>query len=354
MNKEQNSSEIFTCVRYPVGCPDGKIQLPHLVEKGMDIAAWEFRRAEIRRRLHAVMGLAPPVTILRWRVLDQTIQENVLCKRIAYSSCDGETATGYLLTGTCLREQRRPAILALHPTDLECADSLVARRGECEEDYPYALELARRGFVVFAPDLFMRWHYPNAAATEQLYDTEVLSQKHPLWSAMGRAVYDHQQALRLLCSLDGVDAARIGVIGHSLGGTNAMLLAALDNRIKAVVLSCCVCSFCGHPYPDIWCREKGFCYFPSLRNTLKEGVVPFEWMEVLACIAPRPLHIFAAQKDVWFPRWDGALESVRRAEEVYRIYHQSEALDFVLWDGPHSFPSFARKEAFSFLENNLL
>ena len=175
MNKEQNSSEIFTCVRYPVGCPDGKIQLPHLVEKGMDIAAWEFRRAEIRRRLHAVMGLAPPVTILRWRVLDQTIQENVLCKRIAYSSCDGETATGYLLTGTCLREQRRPAILALHPTDLECADSLVARRGECEEDYPYALELARRGFVVFAPDLFMRWHYPNAAATEQLYDTEVLS-----------------------------------------------------------------------------------------------------------------------------------------------------------------------------------
>ena len=314
--------------KYSVGVPGGEIHLPSLVTQDTCLEKWEIDRDAIRHRLLCVLGQAPQPTALSWHVLYEKKEENFSLQKIAYSSCDGETATGYLLIPNKVSVQM-PAVLALHPTDIACAESVLIQREDCEENYPYGYELVQRGFVVFAPDLFVRWHCPDAVSLDQRYNTNFLEQKHPQWSAMGRAVYDHRQALNLLCSLPYVDSKRIGVIGHSLGGTNALLLAALDERVQATAVSCCLCSFCCHPNVQVWCRESGFCYFPAFRQTISEGFVPFEWMEVLACTAPRPMYIFQAKRDMWFPRWDGAGESVKRAQDIYRLYHRPEYLKWV-------------------------
>ncbi|MEJ2515309.1 MAG: prolyl oligopeptidase family serine peptidase [Gammaproteobacteria bacterium] len=54
-------------------------------------------------------------------------------------------------------------------------------------------------------------------------------------AAIRRAVARHRQALDWMSGLDEIDADRIGVFGASLGGFNALFLAAADPRVKAVV-----------------------------------------------------------------------------------------------------------------------
>src|SRR5690606_29056413 len=58
-----------------------------------------------------------------------------------------------------------------------------------------------------------------------------------------KAIYDNMRAIDYLQSLPGVDGERIGAIGHSLGGHNAIFTAVFEPRIKAVVSSCGFTSF---------------------------------------------------------------------------------------------------------------
>src|SRR5665811_330405 len=51
------------------------------------------------------------------------------------------------------------------------------------------------------------------------------------------AIFYHMRCVDLLTERRDVDPERIGVIGHSLGGHNAIFTAAFDERLKVVVTS---------------------------------------------------------------------------------------------------------------------
>ena len=53
-----------------------------------------------------------------------------------------------------------------------------------------------------------------------------------------KAIWYNIRAVDLLETLPQVDKTHIGVIGHSLGGHNALFTAVFDDRLKAVVTSC--------------------------------------------------------------------------------------------------------------------
>ena len=63
-------------------------------------------------------------------------------------------------------------------------------------------------------------------------------------SAMGyagasmKAIWNNIRAVDVLTERPDVDAGRIGVIGHSLGGHNATFTALFEPRIRAIVSSC--------------------------------------------------------------------------------------------------------------------
>ena len=75
-------------------------------------------------------------------------------------------------------------------------------------------------------------------------------------------VADTKNALSFLATRPEIDAARIGVIGHSFGAAVAVYTAGIDSRIACVVSSCGwgdgERKFRGqHPTPEAWARFTG-------------------------------------------------------------------------------------------------
>jgi dienelactone hydrolase len=59
----------------------------------------------------------------------------------------------------------------------------------------------------------------------------------------GAVLTDDLVALQVLATQDGVDPARLGSFGFSGGGGRSLLLAALDHRVAASVVSCMMATF---------------------------------------------------------------------------------------------------------------
>ena len=59
----------------------------------------------------------------------------------------------------------------------------------------------------------------------------------------GAALADDLVALDVLAAADGVDPDRLGTFGFSGGGGRSLLLAALDHRVRAAVVSCMMATF---------------------------------------------------------------------------------------------------------------
>ena len=118
-------------------------------------------------------------------------------------------------------------------------------------------------------------------------------------------------------SLPLVDPERMGVIGHSLGGHNAIFTAAFDERLRAVVTSC---GFT--PFPDYYGGDltgwTSRTYMPRIRDVYgcDPARMPFDFPEVVASLAPRGFFASAPVADGNF-----AVAGVRRTfAEVGPIY----------------------------------
>jgi len=301
---------------------------------------WRSRRAEILRGMTQVMGSLPgkekrcPLDI---RVVTETDAGAYVCRDITYASEPGSRVPAYLLIPKRALEAgvQVPAVLALHPTDME-----YGRRVVIQELRPYyrmyARDLAERGFVVLAPA------YPLMADYQP--DLKALGYE----SGTMKAIWDNVRGLDLLESLPFVDKSGFGAIGHSLGGHNAIFTAAFDGRIKSIVSSCGFDSFQDYKDGDItgWTSDR---YMPKLleyRGRLEE--IPFDFHEVLGLIAPRRVFVSAPLRDTNF-KWTSVDEVVAAARSAYRFLGKPEALRVDHPDCEHDFPPVIRGAAYSFL-----
>jgi hypothetical protein len=214
----------------------------------------------------------------------------------------------------------------------------------------YAHELAERGFVCLVPD------YPSFG--EYRYDFQ--SPDRGYASGSMKAVWNNLRGVDLLESLREVDAARIGVIGHSLGGHNAIFTAAFDDRLVAVVSSCGFTPFPEYYGGDVkgWTSDR---YMPRIRDTydLAADRIPFDFPEVIAGFAPRGFFSNSPIGDDNF-----AVAGVRRAfaeaRPVHRLFDGDKRVDdaaerlvLVTPDCGHDFPPAIRTQAYEWLERRL-
>jgi dienelactone hydrolase len=301
---------------------------------------WEKRRAAILRAMQEVMGPLPGQE--KRCPLDPANEEEVDCgtfvrRRIQYSPEPGSRLTAYLLVPkTALQGIKSPGILALHQTHV-LGQKVVVGLGNSPDD-EYGVELVKRGFVVLAPP------YP------------LLADYHPDLTSLGyrsgtmKAIWDNMRGMDYLLTLPFVQTNGFGAIGHSLGGHNSIYTAAFDKRIRVVVSSCGFDSFRDYKNGDIkgWTSAR---YMPRLL-TYSAAEIPFDFHELIGCLAPRSCFVSAPLGDTNF-QWRSVDGIARAALPVYELFAVKARLQIQHPDCGHLFPQPMREEAYRVLENTL-
>jgi dienelactone hydrolase len=289
---------------------------------------WEVRKRQLRRQILASAGLwpvpeRPPLSTQRFGRLDRGtyVIEKVLL----------ETLPGYYLGGNLYspkRTRRRtPGVLVPHGhwkggrvenTDVYSVPALCAN-------------LAVQGYVAFTYDMV---GYNDTRQTPHKFGDSAAEQ---LWSfsPLGLQLWNSIRALDFLESLPAVDGSRLAVTGASGGGTQTILLTAVDDRIKVsapvVMVSA---SFQG----DDVCEMA-----PGLR-------VGTNNVEIAAMMAPRPMLLVSSTRD-WTR--NTPKEEFPAIQAIYRLYGRPERVAYAQIDAEHNYNGASRKAVYEFFARHL-
>lgn len=312
---------------------------------------WRKRRQHILANMELVMGELPRVNHKlppRIEVLKEVNAGKYTWRRITYASERGDRAYAYLYVPNGLpRDRRNPALVSLHGTTyrryIPRGEAMAASEPDSTGDTHYAQELAERGYVVIAPDyVFLS---PD-------YKTDPYAMGYV--SGTMKAIVNHIRAVDVLVSLAEVDRKRIGAIGLSLGGHNALFLAVFDPRVRAVVTSAGFNTFRKYYGGNLkgWASNR---YMPRIESEYQNRPerVPFDFTEVLGAIAPRPVFVNAPLHDDNF-EVSGVRDCVAAALPVYKLFGAEERLIARYPEGGHGFDAEARRGAYEFLDHWLL
>lgn len=246
-----------------------------------------------------------------------------------------------------------PAVLAYHghgPGVREIVgldEQGKPRQTPADYQQDFALELVQRGFVVAAPEIscFGERQEDHSGLPEELRPTTC---HHAATYAMmlgksilGLRLRDSLRLVDYLQTLSEVDPQRIGVMGISGGGMLGFFHSALDERIKAIVLS----GYFGNFRDNILALHHCACNFvPGL---LQIG----EFEDLIGLLAPRPLLVEAGKRDPIFPI-DSVRACFQHTQEVYRIFgaDPQERLYLDEFDGGHEISG---RQSYDFLLHQL-
>lgn len=303
------------------------------------VADWQKRREHILANAVFVMGSLPGASKkvpLDVQIVEEADLPKTTRKKVLFSPEQGDRVPAYLFVPKGLKG-RVPAVLCLHQT-------IPIGKGEpagVGGDKPYALELAERGYVTIAPD------YPNFGE----YKCDPYAMGYV--SATMKGIWNHIRAVDMLQSLPEVDPERIGAIGHSLGGHNAIFVGVFDRRIKAVVTSCGFNAFPKYYGGNLagW-SHRGYMPRIAERYGKDPKRMPFDFTELVAALAPRAFFTNSPLGDDNFEK-SGVDDCVKAAGPVYELFKSRDNLIAVHPNCAHSFPLEIRQEAYKFFNKAL-
>ncbi len=237
-------------------------------------------------------------------------------------------AWGYLTVPKGLKPgERRPVVVCQH--GLEGMPASVVNEDPQSQDYNYykafAIRLAERGFVTFAP------HNPYRGEDHfRVLQRKANPLKRSLFSII---IAQHNQILNWLSEIPFVDAKRIGFYGLSYGGKTAMRVPAIVDRYA---LSICSADF------NEWIRknvtvDSNYSYLFTGEYEMPEFNLghTFNYGEMAALIAPRPFMVERGHQDGVAPDEWVAYEYAK----VRRVYDRlgiGDRTSVEVFNGPHT------------------
>lgn len=207
---------------------------------------------------------------------ERRVRDGVVVAETIYPSNGPDNVTGFVVRPR--EPEKHPAgVVFMHGGRRSAADFL-----------PDARALARRGAVALTIDSpFVR--SPDKPIREGTAELE------PTYEAMVQNVQDLLRGLDLLVDRYGADPKRLAIVGYSMGAQPAALAAALDPRVRAVVL------MAGRAYPS------GLPSDPRERE-LFGAIDTVDWVDNLA---PARLLLQGAEYDSVIPHSE--MEALARA-----------------------------------------
>jgi cephalosporin-C deacetylase-like acetyl esterase len=220
-------------------------------------------------------------------------------------------------------DAKLPAVIWLHGYSSSLGYSWVYHY-----DVHPVLALAQAGYAVLAFD--------QSGYGSRQVEAAAFYNNYPRWSQMGHMVEDTRAAIDALSRETQIDANRIYLFGYSMGANLALHTAVLDTRVKGVV------SLNGFTplRTDTEARGGGGIarYFrehdllPRMGAFAgKEAQLPYDYDELIAAIAPRPVYVLSPQFDRDASPADVKL-AVEQARKVYRLYNADNLMLDEPWD----------------------
>jgi lysophospholipase L1-like esterase len=312
-----------------------------------DAAAWRAQRPRVLEVVRETLGdlperPAPP----RSRVVSREQRDGYTLERVAIENGVDQEIGALVLVPEGLR-RRAPAVMWLHSSTPD--KNQVIAPGTYGGEEALGELLVRKGYVVVAPDAY--WHGERSGTGPAGPFETWREEQESLWKLhvwLGRTLWgmfvrDDQVALDYVCARPEVDAARVGVTGMSMGSTRAWWLAALDERVAAVVATACLTRY-QNLIRHGQLRQHGIYYFVHglLRHFDVEGV--------LALIAPRPFLALTGELDAGSPA-DGVRDLERLVGTVYEAVGERERFRSVLYpETGHTVTPEMRRETVEWLD----
>ena len=286
------------------------------------LETWQARAEVLRRRILVSAGLWPqPQRIpIAARVFGRIERGDYTVEKVMF-----ESFPGFLVTGNLYRPLGRPGpfpgILTPHGH---------WQRGRLQHDERTSaparcISFARQGYVAFSYDMV---GYVDSAQIPHRFGGPI----EALWgmSPLGLQLWNSLRSVDFLLSLPDVDPDRLGCTGESGGGTQAILLTAIDDRIK---VSSPVNMVSAHMQGGCACENA-----PGLRLDATN-------VELAALTAPRPMLLVSCTGD-WTRNTPNVEYPAIRA--IYRLFDAEDRLSWVQIDAGHNYNRPSREAVYAF------
>ncbi|MCS7252848.1 MAG: dienelactone hydrolase family protein [Armatimonadota bacterium] len=291
-------------------------QTPIKIKSAKSGSEWENMREKLRNGLISLLGINLQRNEVEGLIEQKWEEDNIIYERI---NCKSEkyAKVPALMVKSC--ERKRPVVICI-PGSSHSKDEMVDVIGK---------DLVKIGFHAFIVD-------PKPSRFSRIAMDEFMDGKPML----GQMALDVIASIDYLQTRDDVDSNSIGCFGISMGGTLTWLAAAIDERIKVVVLALCFSTYeklIGSVRDDS--VDGSFLSFLDSHGEyyFVPGILCLgEQDAFIATIAPRPLLLLATTKDNCFP-FDGAREVYENVAHIYRLMGAKDKVAFEYADAPHAF-----------------
>jgi dienelactone hydrolase len=314
-----------------------------------DLKRWqEVDRAKTRATLLRCLGEMPPrPDPKKVKVLSREDQGDYVLERFEFHNGVDMVVPGILLLPKG-RKGPAPAIVGLHGHG-SSKESICTDPKSSQLIGPL---LAKKGYVVAAIDACFngdRVGKGPAGKLEAKAGQEASLFKLYLWQGRtlwGMMLREEQCLIDYLETRPEVDKQRIGATGMSMGCTRSWWLAAIDDRVQAIVGVACFTR-----YTELIAhgnlRRHGIYYFVP-------GVLQhFDTEAIHALIAPRPHLELSGDQDGGAPT-DGVIALEKKLAAVYRLYGKGENFRSVLYkDTGHEYLPEMKDEMVRWFERHL-
>lgn len=280
-----------------------------------DAQVWQLKFRKALRNCLKIAGRSLPETPIGQKV--SSIDKGTYTEEKHVLQIDGVATPLYLLTPKS--EPPYPALVAFHGHGkgvhhiLGNYDDPELAELHKSNDENFAQRFAEDGYMVCAIE---QQGFGERVTNQQNDPPSANSCRHLAFEYMmhnrtllGERMWDGLMAISYLLQQDDIIPGYLGCVGFSGGGTTALFLSALDERITNIVVGGYFCAL----KQSILGVEHCECnYVPDL---LTLGEVS----DIAGLIAPRPLRIISGELDPIFPI-DGVIEQYNLLQDIYQVF----------------------------------
>jgi dienelactone hydrolase len=323
----------------------------------------------IREKILAVWGEFPEeVPAPEYTVLSESENYNLKHLSFTYPTAGDHRNFAVMVLPEQFHKGKKYPVVVIPPGTGGQVGSFIYLDCKIRPNAAYPIDLAKRGYITVIADQFPSGHLINPDKKPELDDRmrntmkkygEEFYSEFSGWSIDGRRIWDYQRLLDVLDTMDFVDSDRYGTMGISLGGRLSVHLGAMDERIKVSAPIAGISPKITNVYRELKRISAGdksrFLeprFFESMtapgKGTL--GRTPYDYHELTALHAPKPLLIIEPYNDPYNPYIEANYQVYTKVQNVYFLYGKPERFCTLTHGDGHASVPMVRDFAYAWFE----